>query len=116
MMTDVAQPTPDRTESASAGQFRAQAPHSMQASRSAMRALPFSSSKTACGQTLRHIPQPVHFASSSLKVTTSGRYRSSAITVLRPPSHKPSDQPERHAHDGGGRLERHGHAHLAADA
>jgi hypothetical protein len=37
-----AQPTPERTSMARVGQFSAQAPHSMQPSRSASMALPFS--------------------------------------------------------------------------
>jgi hypothetical protein len=60
-ITAVAQPTPALTERAPSAQFRAQAPHSMQASRSTIRALPFCKAKTACGQTVRHMPQPVHF-------------------------------------------------------
>jgi hypothetical protein len=40
LITAVAQPTPDFTLSASTGQFREQAPHSMQASRSAISTFP----------------------------------------------------------------------------
>ncbi len=75
MMTPAAQPTPDSTVIASAGQFVWQAPHSMQASLSAMRAFFESSiSKTACGHTIVHILQPMHFSRSSFRVTTFFKY------------------------------------------
>jgi hypothetical protein len=72
-MTAAAQPTPVRTLKASVGQFCAQAPHSIQASRSMISTLPFVKLKTAWGQTSKHVPQPMHFSASSLKVTTSLR-------------------------------------------
>jgi len=75
MMTPVAHPTPAFTDSASTGQFRAHAPHSMQASRSTILDFWFSMAKTACGHTSTHIPQPTHLSASSAKVTTFRRYR-----------------------------------------
>jgi hypothetical protein len=62
LMTAAAQPTPAFTVSAPAAQFLAQAPHSMQASKSAIRAFRFSTANTACGQISTHIPHPVHLA------------------------------------------------------
>jgi hypothetical protein len=76
LITAVAQPTPVFTLSASTGQFREQAPHSMQASRSAISIFPLVRLKTAWGQTRRQVPQPMHFSRSSLSVTTSFRYTS----------------------------------------
>lgn len=77
------QPTPACTEIASLAQFLAHAPHSMQASRSTMRALRSSTAKTQCGQTVTHILQPLHLVSSKASVTTLERYRSWA-TLLSP--------------------------------
>jgi hypothetical protein len=57
-----AHPTPDRTEMAFSGQFFSQAPHSMQRSLSKITALLFSIAKTAWGQTMMHIRQPLHFS------------------------------------------------------
>ena len=51
----------------------------MQASRSTIRAVGFSSENTACGQTVTHMPQPLHFSLSSLSVTTLDKYRKRAI-------------------------------------
>jgi hypothetical protein len=76
LITATAQPTPGRTLRASTGQFREQAPHSMQASRSAISIFPLAGLKTARGQTRRQVPQPMHFPLSSLNVTTSLRYTS----------------------------------------
>jgi hypothetical protein len=76
LITAVAQPTPDFTLSASKGQFREQAPHSMQASRSTILIFPLVRLRTAWGQTRRQVPQPVHFSRSSFRVTTSFRYTS----------------------------------------
>jgi len=59
-----AQPTPGVTVMAAVGQFRAQAPHSMQASRSRTSALPPCRAKMRCGQTVAHRPQPTHLALS----------------------------------------------------
>ncbi len=73
LITAAAQPTPERTWSASAGQFLEQAPHSMHASLFAISALPFVRPKTACGQTFKHTPHPTHFFSLMLNVTTSRR-------------------------------------------
>jgi len=50
-MIAVAHPTPGLTEIAPAGQFVAQAPHSMQRSRSRIRAFPSAVAKTPWGQT-----------------------------------------------------------------
>jgi hypothetical protein len=79
LITAAAQPTPGRTLRASTGQFREQAPHSMQASRFAISTFPLAGLKTARGQTRRQVPQPTHFSSSSFKVTTSLRYSSWVI-------------------------------------
>jgi hypothetical protein len=73
LMTAAAQPTPASTVTASVGQFLAQAPHSMQASRCSIFAWLSFMLKTAWGQTTRHIPHPTHFSSSSSKVTTFGK-------------------------------------------
>jgi hypothetical protein len=73
LMIAAAQPTPERTLRASAGQFLAQAPHSMQASRFAISILPLVRLKTAWGQTSRHTPQPTQAFWSSFNVTTSLR-------------------------------------------
>jgi hypothetical protein len=73
LITAAAQPTPGRTLKASVGQLREQAPHSIQASRFAISIFPFVKLKTAWGQTSKHVPQPIHFSSSSFKVTTSLR-------------------------------------------
>lgn len=81
LMTAVAQPTPDWTKMASVGQFMAQAPHSIQASRSTITARRFSMTKTACGHTSTHIPQPLHFPASNSRVTTLGKYLSSSIST-----------------------------------
>ena len=50
-MTAAAQPTPALHRHGPVSQLRAQAPHSMQASRSGIAASPFVMTKTACGQT-----------------------------------------------------------------
>jgi len=70
MMIPEAHPTPARTVIAPAGQLRAQAPHSMQASRSVILALPSFIAKIAWGQTATHMPQPIQPATSSLSVVT----------------------------------------------
>lgn len=54
----LAHPTPAFTSIAPNGQFIRHAPHSMQLSGLRTTALLFSIAITACGQTLRHIPQP----------------------------------------------------------
>ncbi len=82
MIIAAAQPTPDLTEMAEVGQFFAHAPHSMQASRSAMRAVRSSSAKTACGQTVVHMPHPLHFVASSWSVVTLERYRNLRIASI----------------------------------
>lgn len=75
-MTPKAQPTPARTVKAPSGQFRAQAPHSIHASRLTIHTLLRSSTKTACGHTWIHMPHPLHFVRLSSSVVTSCRYRS----------------------------------------
>ena len=98
LITAAAQPTPERPWMASSGQFSPQAPHSMQASRSTIRALRFSTTKTAWGQTDTHIPQPVHFCTSSVKVTTPGKYLSLVIArSLEPVPECPIGQTNRPA-------------------
>jgi hypothetical protein len=69
-----AHPTPFLTSIAPKGQFRAQAPHSMQRSRSMILTLPPDSAKTLCGHTAAHMPQFVHFSSSCRRVTTFFKY------------------------------------------
>ena len=82
MITPAAQPTPYSTVMASSGQLVWQAPHSMQASLSAMRAFFESSiSNTACGHTIVHILQPMHFSRSSFSVATFFKYLSFGITL-----------------------------------
>jgi hypothetical protein len=70
LMKALAHPTPESTDKASAGQFKAHAPHSMQASRSPIAALLSLIVKTERGQTTSHMPQPMHFCVSSFRVTT----------------------------------------------
>jgi hypothetical protein len=65
------------------GQFSIHAPHSIQESRFRMRAFPSDNSKTACGHTFVHIPQPLHFSSFSCRVTTSFKYTKSFILDLQ---------------------------------
>jgi hypothetical protein len=81
MIIPAAHPTPAVTETALAGQLRSHAPHSMQASRSVMRAFLSSIEKTACGQTSVHLPHPMHFSGSFRSVTTSGIYLKADIVV-----------------------------------
>ena len=69
-----AQPTPAFTSIASDGQFNAQAPHSIQESFSAIRALPLLISNTPCGQTSVQRLQPMHLAASKASVVTLFRY------------------------------------------
>jgi hypothetical protein len=83
-MMPAAQPTPALTRIASTGQFRAHAPHSMQASRSATRAVPSSTENTACGQTAVHIPQPMHLPTSRSSVVTPDKYLSIFALLLAP--------------------------------
>jgi hypothetical protein len=73
LMIPAAQPTPDFTVIAPSGQFFAQAPHSMQKSLRRITARLFSISKTACGHTIMHIRQPLHFSLSRASVTTPGK-------------------------------------------
>lgn len=70
----------------------------MQASTSTIRTFFSSSLKTACGQTSAHVPHPLHFSASTVKVTTPGRYRIANIVkpistsrsryTKRPTSHR----------------------------
>jgi hypothetical protein len=69
MMIAAAQPTPALTVIAAAGQFKEQAPHSMQVPRRTIRALPETMSNTACGQTSTQAPQPIQASGSSAKVS-----------------------------------------------
>lgn len=64
VMIAAAQPTPAFTESAPKSQFFAQAPHSMQRSRSVTTARFSRISNTPCGQTSTHRPHPAHFPAS----------------------------------------------------
>jgi hypothetical protein len=78
-MTAVAHPTPGCTESAPAGQFILQAPHSMQKSASRMTAFFASRENILWGQTTAHIPHPVQAEASSFRVETFRMYRRSFI-------------------------------------
>lgn len=69
-MIAFAQPTPARTVNAFVVQFFAHAPHSMQKSGFAIRALWLSIWNTACGHTTAHIPQPPQRDESIFKVET----------------------------------------------
>jgi hypothetical protein len=62
LMMAAAQPTPESTVIAPNSQFRAQAPHSMHWSLSVIAARLSRISKTPCGQTSAHLPQPVHLS------------------------------------------------------
>lgn len=70
MITAVAHPTPVSTVTAPAGQFLAQAPHSMQRSLSSIFAFLSLMLKTLWGQTSAHLPQPMHFSSDKQSVAT----------------------------------------------
>jgi len=63
-----AHPTPWRTWMAFAGQFKAQAPHSMQPLWLRQCAFVLSSSKTWWGQTSTQLPHPMHFSESNRSV------------------------------------------------
>ena len=67
LMMAAAHPTPARTERAPAGQLSAHAPHSMQASRSAISAFPLSTVNTARGQTTWQIAAPIALLGLQLK-------------------------------------------------
>jgi hypothetical protein len=64
LISAAAQPTPAFTVIAPNSQFIAQAPHSMHWSLSVIAARLSRISKTICGQTSTHLPQPVHFSRS----------------------------------------------------
>ena len=81
--TPAAQPTPARTVIAPISQFLAQAPHSIQAPRSAIIARLFSIRNTACGQTITHMAHPLHFSARNSKVTASSRYLILLILYLQ---------------------------------
>lgn len=89
----MAQPTPGLTVIAFAGQFIAQAPHSMQASRSMIRAFPSGTEKTPCGQTFVHMAHPVQEASANRTVATPSRYRNPFIPILLPRRRQPANAP-----------------------
>ena len=74
MITAKAQPVPASTLIAEAGQFLAQAPHSIQLFLSAITAFMFSMAKTPWGHTSVHFPHPVHFPGERFSVTTFFRY------------------------------------------
>jgi len=80
LIIPAAQPTPDLTLMAPSGQFFSQAPHSMQRSRLSIKAFLSLIKKTSCGHTIVHILQPLHFATSSSRVTTFLRYTSPFIS------------------------------------
>ena len=69
-----AQPVPAFTVIVLAGQFSAQAPHSMHRSLSVICALPEDNLNTLCGQTSSHFPQPVHFSGEKASETTFFKY------------------------------------------
>jgi hypothetical protein len=74
IITAVAHPVPAATESAPKAQFRAQAPHSMHASRSTISTEPSLMEKTSWGQTSMQMPQPLHLSLSRESVATLERY------------------------------------------
>jgi hypothetical protein len=74
LMRAAAHPTPASTEIAPNSQFKAQAPHSMHRSLSVIAARLSRISKTLCGQTSVHLPQPVHLSREYCKVVTLARY------------------------------------------
>jgi hypothetical protein len=76
-----AQPTPEDTRIAPAGQFLAQAPHSMQAPGSLARAFPPSTARTAWGQTSTHSPQPEQAASSIARLSSFLMYLMARIAA-----------------------------------
>jgi len=69
-----AQPAPAFTSMAFAGQFKAQAPHSMHKSFCAMRTFSLCGSNTPWGQTSMHLPHPIHFSSAKESVATFAKY------------------------------------------
>jgi hypothetical protein len=74
LMMAAAQPTPALTVIAPNSQFMAQAPHSMQRSLSVIAARLSRISKTRCGQTSTHLPQPLHLSREYWSVVTFARY------------------------------------------
>jgi hypothetical protein len=74
VMRAVAQPTPEFTAIAPNSQFMAHAPHSMQRSLSVTMARLSRISKTPCGQTSTHLPQPVHLSREYFSVVTFFKY------------------------------------------
>jgi hypothetical protein len=76
-----AHPTPDLTYIACRGQFNMHAPHSIHLSRFTMCAFLSVNSKTACGHTFVHMPQPLHFSSSNCRVTTFFKYTKSFMAL-----------------------------------
>ena len=82
LMNAAAHPTPALTDKAPVGQFIAHAPHSMQESCSTTEHLPSDTTKTAWGQTVSHMRQPLHFEGSSLSEVTPRMYLS-VFTTLR---------------------------------
>lgn len=112
LITAVAQPTPALTVTAATGQFRAQAPHSMQLSLSTILALPLSTAKTACGHTVTHIPQPVHFSLLSCRVTTFVKYWGIVLSYYS--SGEMCRNPQANSQHSGHYLRRYGKPHFPA--
>jgi hypothetical protein len=69
-----AHPTPAFTLIAPNSQFLTQAPHSMQRSLSVIVACLSFMSKTPCGHTSVHLPQPEHFSGKNSRLVTFDRY------------------------------------------
>lgn len=74
LIIPAAQPTPESTVIALTGQLSAQAPHSIQASRSLMVAFFSADEKTWCGQTSMHRPQPMQSDSRNSSVVAPFKY------------------------------------------
>lgn len=74
VITAAAHPTPELTVMAFAGQFFAQAPHSIQRSLYSIFACLSLIMKTLWGQTSVHLLQPIHFSVDRRSVTTFFKY------------------------------------------
>ena len=120
----VTQPTPAWIEMAAVGQFRAHAPHSMQSSRLAISAFLPTISNTAWGQTLTHIPQPIHRCWFNCSVTTFLMYFSFGMTTFSngvhlghsARLHESSRDPEGQSEGRRKHLCRYGDPHFPANA
>jgi hypothetical protein len=82
VMIAVTQPMPAWTVIAVVGQFWAHAPHSMQPSRLTIWAFLPTISNTVWGQTLTHIPQPMHRCWFNWSVTTFLMYFSFGMVAF----------------------------------